>query len=102
MGESKKQIWDEIHEKDVKDEKRVKEWLKRKGFEIKYWHKGKRSNMPYDIKAEKHNKKWIIEVKGGHTPKIKLENFRKMLTDKSVDVVGLALVIDRHPYLIIV
>ena len=100
MGKSKRDIWKDIHKKDMKDEERVKIWLEKKGFEVKDWHRLKRSNKPYDIKAVKNNKRWIIEVKGGERPPIRLKNFKKMLTERNVDMVGLALVIERHPYLL--
>jgi hypothetical protein len=89
-----------IHDQDIKDEERVKIWLEKKGFKIEDWHNLKRSNKPYDIIAQKGNKRWVIEVKGGKTPPIKLANFKKMLTMKNINMVGLALVIERHPYLL--
>ena len=100
MGNSKEDVWREIHKKDMKDEERVKKWLEKEGYKVTYWAERKRSNKPYDIKATKDSKKWIVEVKGGSRPPIRLSNFRKMLTEKNVDMVGLALVIDRHPYLL--
>jgi hypothetical protein len=36
MERSIKEIWQDIHKKDVKDEERVKKWLEKKGFRIDY------------------------------------------------------------------
>jgi hypothetical protein len=100
MGRSIKKIWEGIHKEDILNEEIVVEHLKEKGFKIDEWHELKRSSKPYDILATKNKKKWVIEVKGGKNPPIKLENFRKILSMKNIDVVGLALVIKGHPFLL--
>ena len=81
------------------NENKVKVWLEKRGFKIEDSHEDKPSNKPYDIIATKNGKKWIIEVKGGKKPSVRLENIITMLNEKKVDMVGLALVIDGHPYL---
>jgi hypothetical protein len=34
-------------------EDKVQSWLENQGYNVTYWHKGKRSNLPYDIIVEK-------------------------------------------------
>ena len=69
--------------KMIKDFKQAEEiavnWLRDKGYKILYWHKGRASNKPYDILAEKGKLRWIIEVKSGKNPSISLDNFDKLL-----------------------
>lgn len=92
---------DGVRKRGIEDEKRVIEYLKKKRFKIEHpKNKVKPSNKPYDILAKKNKKKWAIEVKGGGNPPIKLENFKKMLNINKIDIIGLALVIDKHPFLL--
>ena len=96
------EIWAKIREKYPKAEQRAKEWLEKiKGFKIEDWHKGKPSNKPYDILASKRGKLWAIEVKSGKKPTIKLSNFQKLLEMKNVDMIGLILVINNYPHLLL-
>jgi hypothetical protein len=95
-----KEIFDDIHRTDMKNEERATLWLKKKGFKIRNPRNGKRSSLPFDILATKGRKNWVIEVKGGARPPIKLSNFRKMLTMPKIHMVGVILVISRHPYLL--
>lgn len=100
MKRSIRKTWEEIHRNDMKDEERVVKYLQKKGFKVPDWHHKKPSNKPYDILATKNKQRWVVEVKGGKNPPVKLENFMKMLNKKNIDMVGLALVIDRHPFLL--
>ena len=73
-------------------EKRAVNWLERdRGFEVTYWHRGKPSNKPYDIRALKEGEEWIFEVKGGDTGQISLKNLEAMYKE-CVNRIGLIFV----------
>jgi hypothetical protein len=92
---------DRVRQRGIEDEKRVIRYLRKKRFKIEHpKDQVKPSNKPYDILAKKNKTRWAIEVKGGGSPPIKLENFKKMLSIKNIDMIGLALVIDEHPFLL--
>jgi predicted RecB family endonuclease len=64
----KNNVMEQSRIKGKEAEKIAVEWLKKRGFTIHYWHKGKASNKPYDIIAEKGRERWAIDVKmGGKT-----------------------------------
>ena len=81
-------------------EKIVTNWLRARGYKIVDEHAGKASNKPYDIKAYKGREKWIIEVKNGNAPPVKIENFVKMLGEKGFNKIGLALVHGKDVFLL--
>ncbi len=66
-------------------EKIAVEWLKKRGFIIHYWHKGRASNKPYDILAEKGRERWAIDVKTGEKTGINLKRFRELLEKKELE-----------------
>ena len=84
----------------VRGEIRAEKWLEKHGFRIIESHKGKRSASHYDIKAEKGKDRWVIEVKTGEKPQIKIANLKKMLQEKGYNKLGLALVTKDDVYLL--
>lgn len=89
-----------LSEEGVKGEIKAEKWLKDHGFEIIESHEGKRKAGYYDIKAKKGKDNWIIEVKTGDTPKIKIANFEKMLDEKGFNKIGIALVTKDNVHLL--
>jgi hypothetical protein len=90
----------EASDKGTEAEKFVVRWLGKRGFHIDYSHEGKKSNLPYDIKATKRKERWVIDVKSGKAPFVKIPNFAKMLEEEGYNRVGLALVEGRRVYLL--
>lgn len=86
--------------KGTQAEKFADKWLKERKFTIDYSHKGKKSAKPYDIKATRGKDRWVIDVKTGEEPTIKISNFERMLQEKGYNKVGFALVRGRHVYLL--
>ena len=79
----------------------VVRWLKKKGYHIDYSHRGKKSNLPYDILATKGKEKWVIDVKSGNKPQVKIQNIEKMIEKTpGYNTVGLALVGEDGIYLL--
>lgn len=76
--------------KSKKAEARAVAWLRdERKFKITGWHENKASNKYYDVKASKDNQKWIMEVKSGKKPSIKIENILKMIATKEINKLGL-------------
>ena len=90
----------EASEKGTIAERYVEKWLKKRRFHIDYSHKGKKSNLPYDIKATRGKERWVIDVKSGEKPLIKIPNFEKMMEETGYNKVGLALVKGKRVYLL--
>ena len=91
----------EAGEKGTEAEKKVVQWLRKRGYDIRYWHDGKKSNLPYDILAIKGNERWVIDVKTGNKPSVNISNIEKNLNDvklKRYNKIGLALVSDKYPW----
>ncbi len=91
----------EAGEKGTEAEMKVTQWLRKRGYHIRYWHEGKKSNLPYDILAIKGNERWIIDVKTGNKPSVNISNIEKILNDRKLkryNKIGLALVSDKYPW----
>jgi len=65
------------------------EWLEGRGYKDIKWHENKASNEYFDILASKDNEQWIIEVKSGKEPSIKIENIVKMIDRPKTNKIGL-------------
>lgn len=87
-------------EEGTNAEKTAENWLEKRRFTIDYSHEGKKSAKPYDIKASRGKDRWVIDVKTGEEPSIRIVNFEKMLQEKGYNKVGLALVRGRRVYLL--
>ena len=85
MFDRKNNVMEQGRIKGKEAEKIAVEWLKKRGFTIHYWHKGKASNKPYDILAEKGRERWAIDVKTGEKTGISLKRFRELLEKKEVE-----------------
>jgi Holliday junction resolvase len=78
----------------------VEKWLRKKGYTIDDSHKGKKSNLPYDILATKGKARWVIDVKSGEKPLVKIENIRRMIYEThGYNKIGLAFVGEDYIYL---
>jgi len=91
----------EAGEKGTEAEKKVVQWLRKRGYDIRYCHERKKSNLPYDILAIKGNERWVIDVKTGNKPSVNISNIEKILNDaklKRYNKIGLALVSDKYPW----
>jgi Holliday junction resolvase-like predicted endonuclease len=84
----------------IKGEVEAENWLREHDFHITESHAGKAHAGHYDIKAKKGKDKWIIEVKTGESPQIRVANFRKMLQEKGFNKIGLALVTEGEVHLL--
>ena len=81
-------------------EMKVEKWLEKKGYTIDDSHKGKKSNLPYDILATKGKARWVIDVKSGEKPLVKIQNIRKMIDETpGYNKIGLAFVGEDYIYL---
>jgi hypothetical protein len=81
-------------------EMEVEKWLKKKGYTVDYSHEGKKSNLPYDILATKGKARWVIDVKSGNKPLVKIENPRRMIYETpGYNKIGLAFVGQDYIYL---
>ena len=72
--------------KGKKAEIDAEKWLSKRGYSILYSHKGKASNLPYDIVVKKGKTTIVFDVKSGKRPSISLDNFIKLLTLKPKDI----------------
>ena len=100
-----------VSKEGIRAELIAEEWLKRRRFCILYSPKGKPSNKPYDIIAERGSEKWVIDVKTGQNPSISLRNFKRLLEIKDIKIpgrnetitpnrVGYIFVVDDEPFLL--
>jgi len=61
-------------------ERQAERWLHyRKKYVIEYSHKGKPSNLPFDIIARKGKERILIDVKSGKHPQISMDNLSLLL-----------------------
>jgi hypothetical protein len=88
----------EASDKGTLAEMQVEKWLIKRRFTNVKGHEGKKSALPYDITAQKGKEKWVIDVKTGDKPGIRISNFEKMLQMKGFNKVGFALVPESRPY----
>jgi len=88
-----------LADKGTKAEELVKNWLEKRNYRIDYWHKNKKSNKPYDIKASKGKEHWVIDVKTGLKPSVNISNIEKNLGEIGYNKIGLALVRKNIVYL---
>lgn len=79
----------------------VEDWLKKRGYTIDYSHGGRKSNLPYDILATRGKERWVIDVKSGEKPLVKISNFERMIEENpGYNKIGLALVSGKRVYLL--
>jgi hypothetical protein len=69
-------------------EKKGVRWLKHKGFRVLKEFRGPHNDY-FDALAEKDKEKWIVEIKGGDKPSIRISNVGRMIDTKGIDRVGL-------------
>jgi hypothetical protein len=82
-------------------EMKVENWLRKKGYTIDYSHEGKKSSKPYDIPATKGKAKWVIDVKSGDKPLVKIRNIEKMIYETpKYNKIGFAFVGNDYIYLL--
>lgn len=84
-------------DKGTRAEIEVEKWLRKRHFINVEGHEGRKSALPYDITAEKGKDRWVIDVKTGEKPGIRISNFEKMLQMKGFNKVGFALVPETKP-----
>ncbi|MFC1716616.1 hypothetical protein ACFL6S_23310 [Candidatus Poribacteria bacterium] len=68
-------------------ERTAAKWLRDHKFTICYSHKGKASNLPYDILCYKGRDVYALDVKTGKKPAISLISLAKLITKKHSDYV---------------
>jgi hypothetical protein len=74
-------------------ERRAAKWLQRHHWDIPN-PPSKRHRGYYDIRGTKCGEEWLVEVKSGANPNVKIKNLTKMLDDKTTQKVALLFMLE--------
>ncbi len=74
-------------------ERRGVRWLRKAGF-TNIQSFPKRHNHPFDVTAERGREYWVIEIKGGEKPGVRIRNLLKMYSKPGVTKLGLLFVVE--------
>lgn len=81
-----------VAKKGLLAEKRVARWLIDRGWTHVHYHRRHHAG-PFDIYCKKNGESWLIEVKTGEKPQVKIANLVRMLEAKREDRVDKAALI---------
>lgn len=96
---SKKQREVLFGKKGTQYERQGVRWLKRRGFKPLHEFKGPHGDY-FDVEGQFKGKRWMIEIKGGGKPKIRIANLTRMYETRSVDKLGILFVLEKEPYML--